>query len=271
MLTQKADQGEIRKLWRMFSSYAPIHEFRDLKKLVVDEYTPNDEFEICQADIKSMRDQLKIKANLVQVDEDIKLMAESIQRQLGKFIKNSQFDKHVEESSLEMEQLLKKISLATSDLKNMKTYSDYFSNKMKTKVEFSDLKVETDKIRDHFTKFWSYEHLQDLKNQVEPMVELVGVRLNQYQMNHEKNSAIIQRFDEVLLEKASKFNLEEIRQEMKQYISIEGFDIFKKDLNSKHDDIQNEIKHTSGLISKMKDQVCEEFKDNIDHTILDFK
>ena len=137
----------------MFSSYAPIHEFRDLKKLVVDEYTPNDEFEICQADIKSMRDQLKIKANLVQVDEDIKLMAESIQRQLGKFIKNSQFDKHVEESSLEMEQLLKKISLATSDLKNMKTYSDYFSNKMKTKVEFSDLKVETDKIRDHFTKF----------------------------------------------------------------------------------------------------------------------
>ena len=90
-------------------------------------------------------------------------------------------------------------------------------------------------------------------------------------MNHEKNSAIIQRFDEVLLEKASKFNLEEIRQEMKQYISIEGFDIFKKDLNSKHDDIQNEIKHTAGLISKMKDQVCEEFKDNIDHTILDFK
>ena len=137
----------------MFSSYAPIHEFRDLKKLVVDEYTPNDEFEICQADIKSMRDQLKIKANLVQVDEDIKLMAESIQRQLGKFIKNSQFDKHVEESSLEMEQLLKKISLATSDLKNMMTYSDHFSNKMKTKVEFSDLKVETDKIRDHFTKF----------------------------------------------------------------------------------------------------------------------
>ena len=47
----------------MFGHYAPIHEFRDLQKQLIDEYTKQDEFEVAQKNIINLRDTVELKAN----------------------------------------------------------------------------------------------------------------------------------------------------------------------------------------------------------------
>jgi acetolactate synthase small subunit len=152
-LELRAEKTDVSRVERMFAHYAPLHEFRDMKKMVLEEYTRNDEFEIAQQNISQLKDNILTKADKKHTVKTIEDQFNAIQRQLEKYVKNSRFDKHVEDANQEMEKIVSKVSLASNDLKNMRTYSEHFNNKLSAKVDRNELKSEIEKIKNQFDNF----------------------------------------------------------------------------------------------------------------------
>lgn len=60
------------------------------------------------------------------------------------------------------------------------------------------------------------------------------------------NKEVIRRFDEVLCTKASKFSIDQLKNELNMYFKLEDQHQFAKKLNDKHD----EITESSGKLTK---------------------
>lgn len=98
------------------------------------------------------------------------------------------------------------------------------------------------------------------------------------------NKKIIQRFDEVLLEKASKFSIDIIYQKLQEFVKMDDFKTFKQTLASKEgdrdqemSDLQDlveqnykEIKHSlSGSLSKIAIDVENRILENVKDKCID--
>lgn len=153
VLSNKADKGDIVKVERMFAHYAPYHEFKDLQKTILEDYTKNDEFEVAQKNISHLRDTVKTKADYKDTNREISHLKESIERQLTLYVKNSVFIDHESKVKSDQEALMQQLLLTSDDLKSIRSYSEIFNNKLKLKVEFPDLNKEIEKVKLHFPNF----------------------------------------------------------------------------------------------------------------------
>ena len=86
---------------------------------------------------------------------------------------------------------------------------------------------EVDLVWSQFSKFCSYEHIQKIERRIDPFIELVSNKVNEFEHDNTKNKEIIRRFDEVLLDKASKFNITELKLEIEKLLTKQSFDDYK--------------------------------------------
>ena len=68
-----------------------------------------------------------------------------------------------------------------------------------------------------FNNFWQYKDLKEHMDTVKPLVKSWEEMLNNYRKDNEDSKLILRRFDEVLLEKASKFSVDTLEKSLKIY------------------------------------------------------
>ena len=76
--------------------------------------------------------------------------------------------------------------------------------------------------------------------------------------------SIVQRFDEVLLEKASKFSLDQIYTELKEYLRTQVFDQFRVDISKYQSTAAESVANVKIYVDQVKDEMYNEL-----HTIID--
>ena len=69
-------------------------------------------------------------------------------------------------------------------------------------------------LQDKFYQSALKKDLQDLTNLIMPMVTDITLRIANFKKDQQTNCEIIRRYDEVLTEKASKFNILELKNEL---------------------------------------------------------
>jgi hypothetical protein len=98
---------------------------------------------------------------------------------------------------------------------------------LKGKVDFSEI----DKIWINFDKYCMYDDLKDLYMKTVPEIAKFEVKLEEFSKDIEKQTQILRRFDEILLEKASKGNLSDFQTNIeRKYTPLENFIKHKDDI-----------------------------------------
>ena len=149
------------------------------------------------------------------------------QKRLTHYVTNTNFNQQIESLQMDIKNIIEKIATASDDLKTMKTYSEIFNSKLKSKIEMPDVKKEVDMIWNQFSKFCSYEHIQKIERKIDPFIEIVSNKVSEFEKDNINNKEIIRRFDEILLDKASKFNITEIKSVIEGLLSKHSFEEHK--------------------------------------------
>ena len=105
--------------------------------------------------------------SLRQINRDVSSEIYSVlvdnQKRLTHYVTNTNFNQQIESLQMDIKNIIEKIATASDDLKTMKTYSEIFNSKLKSKIEMPDVKKEVDMIWNQFSKFCSYEHIQKIE------------------------------------------------------------------------------------------------------------
>lgn len=89
------------------------------------------------------------------------------------------------------------------------------------------LNKETSDIWKHFENCCQYDHFQKHKEYIDPIVESCRKSLDLFKEESNSNKLIIRRFDEVLLDKASKFDLDNLKIQFKDYVLVQDYFEYK--------------------------------------------
>ncbi|CAI2361494.1 unnamed protein product [Moneuplotes crassus] len=268
---QKADVTELNKVHKQMSHYAPLHEFRDLQQQLVMDYARNDEFEICQKNVSELRDITDNKIDTKTAQDKFKNLEFQFSQKLIAYAKNQYLDEQLTTLREEMKEVLDKVLLASDDLKTMKSFSEMFSTKLKVKIEYSDLKEGLDSIKSQFGNFCSYEHIKNMNAKIDPFMKQVDTLLTTYTDDNKKAKEMIRRFDEVLLEKASKFNLEELKIELKKYIHSKSFQEFLSQLSSDQAKAHKEIEQLNQKVENIEKGYSKKIDQKMECSLKDVK
>ena len=125
------------------------------------------------------------------------------------------------------EKLFKKMEM---QIKQNTVQFENHVNTYNAEISLLASKKELQKVYNHFKLYCSYEHLENFKNEVYPLIKASSERLEKYAVENEQIKGIVLRFDEVISDKVNKFSLEVLRKEIKdEYLRADQvFDISKK-------------------------------------------
>ena len=82
-------------------------------------------------------------------------------------------------------------------------------------------------IMKNFQNFAEYQDLRDLYSKVIPEIQRFEDKMQEMLNEQAKTSLIVKRFDEVLIEKASKQQIRELKLELEEYVREESMKDFK--------------------------------------------
>ena len=127
-----------------------------------------------------------------------------------------------------------------------------------------ELKKEVNPIWEHFSSYWSYKHIQKIEEKIDPFIDEITNKVEDFTINNNNVVSIVQRFDEVLLEKASKFSLDQIYTELKEYLRTQVFDQFRVDISKYQSTAAESVANVKIYVDQVKDEMYNEL-----HTIID--
>lgn len=116
------------------------------------------------------------------------------------------------------------------DLKTLQNRAQTIEEKIRAnKIEIESLdekkaeKEETKKIWQYFLDFTTLKQLAEVQVKIFPVIEEFGDKIKQFEKENDTAKQIIRSFDNVLLEKASKFSIEEIHRKLEKYVLTTTF------------------------------------------------
>ncbi|CAI2358779.1 unnamed protein product [Moneuplotes crassus] len=95
-----------------------------------------------------------------------------------------------------------------------------------------------------------FEHLEAHMNRVEPMIQQCRKGLDDYKDDNQKQKEILSRFDEVLLQKASKFSVEQIETKLRDYSLKADFTNLLDQINIKTNENKSYIREVQNFTNK---------------------
>lgn len=148
---------------------------------------------------------------------------------------NTQFthQKTFNEFQYENKAILGKLSSNSNDqqkkIKKLEKESLDLQKKMKTKFEES----EGAKIWEEFEKYCRFQDLKDLYGKIVPEMKKFEDNMIEMSKEYEQSKEIIRRYDEVLMEKASKTAIKGIHENFKEYLESKKFKKFEQENSEK--------------------------------------
>eukprot|EP00347_Sterkiella_histriomuscorum_P000145 403376999 len=216
--TEKVDSKDIRMLEKKLESCAPWESVRNIYK-ELSFYLKKDDFELNKADVNSNLKKMQMNIDtLIPKQEAMREIAQlraQIYSDLEKFarvkdlqqdrIENGKMFQKNQDTSNEFRKSFAKIE---NDIHNVK-------RAIEKKANEEDLK-ETQKSLNHFSEKSDFI---DLQKKVLPKIEDFEQKLTQFTNQSEIHDQIIRRYDEVISDKASKWNIQELSAEISNNFS----------------------------------------------------
>mmetsp|Transcript_7921 Transcript_7921/g.7001 ORF Transcript_7921/g.7001 Transcript_7921/m.7001 type:complete len:421 (+) Transcript_7921:205-1467(+) len=162
----------------------------------------------------------------------------------------------------------------------MKNKINGLKQHLRNTVTMTDFDIEKNKIWSTFDTFNQYCKYNDLENhmkEVKPLVNQCAESLEKYQKDNEEAKQIICRFDEVLLEKASKFTVDDIERQLKELAQLTQMSELKNYINYKTTDtnmklniLEEKIQLNQKKVSEMIDFSTQSIQEDLKERIKEF-
>jgi len=210
--TLSATQDQVRELKNKVNVCAKLSS---VKKIAIDleEFKSSINHELYK---KTEVDQM-IEQNMNQIASD--------------YLTKSKFLKYTTDQSNVVDRCKSDINsnmLKIKEIESKESGLDAKIQENKKELTLKETIDECDKIRATFDSYCQYRHLKELYNQVMPEIENFNHHLQTFKGQIEEQRLIIRRFDEVMLSKASKFNLEQIETEFKKHLIVTEYDEYRQ-------------------------------------------
>ena len=106
---------------------------------------------------------------------------------------------------------------------------------------------------------------------IEPFIDEVSEKIKRFTVDNNQTKTIIQRFDEIILEKASKFSIEQIYQTLKMYINNSTFSGFKQEFDKGLNDLKRHINQVESSFCNTKQDITDEMEKAVKQAFLKLK
>jgi hypothetical protein len=98
---------------------------------------------------------------------------------------------------------------------------------------------------------------------LDPFIEKINSKLETYSADNSLTKDIISRFDEVLLEKASKFSIEQVYETLGMYINHATFENFKEECQKSYKNTFEQINNFKELMREAKVDIMKDIDEHI--------
>ena len=135
-----------------------------------------------------------------------------------------------------------------------------YAREMQGIIETKATDKRVDEVDSKFKDYCSYKDLKLLYKKVVPAVKGFEANLVEFGKDMEQTKEIVKRFDEVILEKASKISLEAVDQKFELYVKKEQYEGDHNKISEFQNNTQGSIKDLSSGIEQLTQKVDVEIK-----------
>ena len=119
--------------------------------------------------------------------------------------------------------------------------------------------TEIDKIWIHFDKYCMYDDLKDLYLKTVPEIAKFEVKLEEFARDIERQTQILRRFDELMLDKASKGNLSDFQTNIeRKYTPLENFTKHRDEMKEKTEKMREQLAEVNEMIDILGKQITKD-------------
>ena len=179
--------------------------------------------------IKDMEEQLELRAKTDNVDQQFDTLKTDIDARIAILATKEDLDYDLKRQDFSLQKHIKKVREEIKSLKELEGKIAEFALKLNHYSLKSEINDKVKQVWKHFDKYCSFDHIINFKAEMEPRMQRCESLVGDFKLEIINNQKIIRRFDEVLLEKASKFSIEQIYQKLSDYMLVSDFEVYKQD------------------------------------------
>ncbi|CAI2385048.1 unnamed protein product [Moneuplotes crassus] len=178
-------------------------------------YVKTDDFGATQNSIDALKESMHndyfVKSDVSQMLESVKEEMLSKTHQKQSYFENTVFEKFENQQSY-IKENASNIGKVNVELKKIHKMIGKIRKELLEKATFSDI----EKVYQEMDKYCMYQHLEDLEAQVTPQIQTFSESVHQFGEKIIQIENIVQRFDEILLTKASKVTMESLKDTLRK-------------------------------------------------------
>ncbi|CAI2359572.1 unnamed protein product [Moneuplotes crassus] len=255
----KAEVEAVLNLQNSLDTYTPLYKYEDLMASIPD-FVRNARFNDIISKIMSIEENLKETAKTESIMKRISDLREQIAYRINQALTKEAFEKHQKELKNEMD-------------KTQANFLSLLEDRIAVFHELNDQKVnkqvfdqETHKIWKHFDLFCSFQNLADFEGRIRPRIDAALKKVHECVRDCNENELIIKRFDEVLLDKASKFSINQVYKDIDKLMSKKTYLENKKDLDSRNMEAELKLKELEQEINNVESRIGQEIQSAVEQS-----
>ncbi|CAI2387629.1 unnamed protein product [Moneuplotes crassus] len=257
-LTKKADLKITDRLDDKFMNYTPISKFVSLNNDIKN-YAEKDRVIEIEKNIELIKNNIGLRATSADVQADFGKLKSEIDKTIARLVTKKDLEYDMNRQDVKLQKSIKRVRDEIKNLKELEGRITLFTQKLGSYPTFAVMNKKLKEIWDNFRKCCNIDHINSFKEEMEPKMASCENLVADFNLELIKNKEIIRRFDEVLLEKASKFSIDQIYTKLQDYTPItkteETAMTLKKMIRNKENDIHLKIQELETDFEDMKDNI----------------
>lgn len=264
LLSKKSDIANTKRLEDKFNHYTPISKFLTLENLVATQ-PPREKFDSLWSTVSSISESLPSLASISSLEESISSLNNDITERLSLMASKEDLEHDVKRMDFKLQRADKKLREDIKELRQLEGKIKEFALKLNGYVQAGDMNEKIKQVYKEFDKWWSYDHILKFKQEMEPRMLQSESLVADFNIEIIKIKKIVRRFDEVLLEKASKFSIDKIYEKFQNYLQDQDFSEFRENCKKFERRWDAELER----IQKVVNENYEELNNTLGHAISD--
>ena len=191
-------------------------DFLDLKNRLTYDYVKREDFTSLTRNYEKLNEYSQRLMNIDQVNKRIDEYDASMRATLKTYADREELQQMIQTFTSDLDTLKYRTNYANTQLKEIRKTSTTLVQQMESKANMEDIR----KLNKRVDICVSLEHIKQVEQKILPKVEEFRGDLNGFREENKQHRNILLRFDEVMLEKASKFAIEQIYHHFNKYFSF---------------------------------------------------
>ena len=217
-------------------------------------YVRREHLELQENKVRMLEREMKMRTRIDFTQGQLNKLRADIDDMISKLTTSDDFEYSMKQYKNSLNKAVRKMNDEVKPIKQFESRIKEFSNQLNRYCTITDINERIKAIWKNFDRCCSYDHIIEFKGEVYPRIRQCENLVSDFKIDVLKSQKIMRRFDEVLLEKASKFSINEIYKRFEDYVKIIDFEEF-----------QSGIKHKDYLKQKEFDGLTEKVEENHDY------